>query len=85
VSITQRKRKRMHPLLASARAYFRLAGKAWRAGNSGEAIAYTEQARRIQDRYYREMEAKARREEGEKKYRKELAAKVAARKAAAGG
>ena len=80
---TTRKRKRMHPLLASARAYFRLAGKAWKAGNSGEAMAFTDQARRIKDRYDREMERKAKAEAYEKKYRAELAARVAARKESA--
>jgi hypothetical protein len=68
-------RKRQRPKLATARSYYRLAGKASRAGNSGEAEAYRRQADRYVEMDRQEQAAAARRKAGDAQARAWLAAR----------
>jgi hypothetical protein len=58
-----RTRKRQHPYLASARAYFRVAAKFDRAGDSRSATHYRGVAERRMNDYYRQTEAAERRKQ----------------------
>jgi hypothetical protein len=71
-------RKRQHPKLAQARAYYRLAAKASRAGEHGLWEHYHKVADRLVDQVRAEREARERRTAAEKAWR----AKVEAQRAA---
>jgi hypothetical protein len=65
-------RKRTNPKLASARAYWRLAWKARRAGNWKQGESFQKAGDRLYDQYRREEDRKAERQAAEAKYWKKV-------------